>query len=337
MPKTLGRVSALSAVAAASAAVLLGGCAAPPAGGDRSVTITRTTYGIPHITARDPESLAYGVAYAYAQDNVCMTADTLVTARGQRSSTFGPKTIGLLGRRYLPNEQIDLFIAAHMDDAMLARQWAATSPQVQASIGTPEEIRQLVDVEFADYYSSSPAGSFAARVWTNNAWAAAQALLFGAALVVPCLVWVLWPNALNVGIAGGLLAANGRLDLFFGLITPHGLLELTAVFVAAGVGMRLGWTILDPGPRPRAVAIAEEGRSAIVVALGLIVVLLVSGVIEAFVTPSPLPTWARIGIGVLAWAGFLAYVAVFGRRAERAGDIGDLVGDEATDVLPYAA
>ena len=40
------------------------------------MTIERTTYGIPHITANDPESLAYGVAYAYAQDNVCMTADS---------------------------------------------------------------------------------------------------------------------------------------------------------------------------------------------------------------------------------------------------------------------
>ena len=134
MPKTLGLATALSAVAAASAALFLSGCAVQPgaAGGDRSVTIQRTTYGIPHITARDPESLAYGVAYAYAQDNVCMTADTLVTVRGQRSSTFGPKTIGLLGRRYIPNEQIDLFMAAHMDDAALERAWSGTSAQTQA-------------------------------------------------------------------------------------------------------------------------------------------------------------------------------------------------------------
>ena len=40
-------------------------------------------------------------------------------------------------------------------------------------------------------------------------------------------------------------------------------------------------------------------RSAVAVALGLVVVLAVSGVVEAFVTPSALPTWARIGIGVL--------------------------------------
>lgn len=122
------------ALLAASAVLMLTACANPPGspGNDRSATIERTTYGIPHITAPDPESLAYGVAYAYAQDNVCMTADQLVTARGQRSATFGGKTIGLLGRRYLPNEQIDLFMAAHMDDAALARSWAATSAQVQS-------------------------------------------------------------------------------------------------------------------------------------------------------------------------------------------------------------
>lgn len=130
MRQTTGRRAAFTA----TAMLLLTACASQPdaAGSDRSVTIERTTYGIPHITAQDPESLAYGVAYAYAQDNVCMTADQLVTARGQRSTTFGGKTIGLLGRRYLPNEQIDLFMAAHMDDAALARNWAATSAQAQS-------------------------------------------------------------------------------------------------------------------------------------------------------------------------------------------------------------
>ena len=125
---------ALTTLAAACTALFLAGCASQPgaAGTDRSVTIERTTYGIPHITANDPESLAYGVAYAYAQDNVCMTADQLVTARGQRSSTFGAQTIGLLGRRYIPNAQIDLFMAAHMDDAMLERAWAQTSAETQA-------------------------------------------------------------------------------------------------------------------------------------------------------------------------------------------------------------
>ena len=196
--------------------------------------------------------------------------------------------------------------------------WVAANPDVQATVATPEEIRQLADGDFADYYTENPAGSFAARVWTNNAWVAAMSLVGGALLCLPA-VYVLWQNAANVGLVAGLMASAGRLDVFFGLIIPHGLLELTAVFLAAAAGIRLGWQVIDPGRRPRSVALAEEGRAAVTIALGLVVVLFVSGLVEAFVTPSPLPTWARIGIGVAVWAAFLAYVVVLGRRAEEEG------------------
>lgn len=212
--------------------------------------------------------------------------------------------------------------------------WVAGDPRVQAAIAAPEEVRQLVEVDFERYYSSNPAGSFAAQVWTNNAWVAALCIATGV-LLLP-VAWVLLTNTLNLGIAGGLMAAHGRLDLFFGLILPHGLLELTAVFVAAGVGLRLGWSWVDPGPRTRAAALGEEGRAAAAVVLGLVLVFLVAGVIEAFVTPSGLPTWARIGIGAGAEAAFLAYVLVLGRRAVRAGETGDLAAGEGADVLPSA-
>jgi len=122
--------------------------------------------------------------------------------------------------------------------------------------------------------------------------------------------------------------------LFFGLILPHGLLELTAVFVAGATGLRLFWAWIDPGPRTRAAAVAQEGRSAMAVALGLVVVLAVSGVIEAFVTPSPLPTWARISIGALAEVGFLAYVFTVGRWAWQRGVTGDVAARDAGDAAP---
>jgi uncharacterized membrane protein SpoIIM required for sporulation len=214
--------------------------------------------------------------------------------------------------------------------------WVAAHPEVQAAVATPEQIRQLADQDFAQYYSANPAGSFAAQVWTNNAWVGALALVGGACLCLPA-VYVLWQNAANVGLTAGLMAAAGRLDVFFGLICPHGLLELAAVFLAAAVGLRLGWQVIDPGPRPRSVALAAEGRAAITVAVGLVPVFLVSGLVEAFVTPSPLPTWARIAIGSVVWLAFLAYVLVLGRRAVAAGVDGDLVGAGlASDTLPYA-
>ncbi len=214
--------------------------------------------------------------------------------------------------------------------------WVAANPEVQSTLAPPAAVQQLVDHDFADYYSAAPAAEFAFGVWTNNAWIAAGCLALGVFLGIP-VVNILWQNAVNVGISGGLMWAYDRADVFFGLITPHGLLEMTAVLVAGGAGLRLGWTVVSPGPRTRLQALAETGRATVGMALGIAVMLLVSGVIEAFVTPSGLPTWARVGIGVAAELAFVAYVVVLGRRAARAGETGDLAAADRGDVLPTAA
>jgi uncharacterized membrane protein SpoIIM required for sporulation len=216
--------------------------------------------------------------------------------------------------------------------------WIAANPHVQATLGTPAYLRELTRPggEYETYYSSHPAASFAAEVWTNNAMATGICLVFGVFLGIPVL-YVLATNMLNLAAGIGLMASAGRLDTFLGLILPHGLLELTAVFIAAGTGLRLGWTVIDPGPRPRRLALAEEGRSAIGMAIGLTAVLFVSGALEAFVTPSGLPTWARIGIGVAVELLFLAYVYVIGRRAALSGETGDLEEADRSDALPTAA
>ncbi len=206
------------------------------------------------------------------------------------------------------------------------------NPEVQGALAPPEAVKQLVEQDFEAYYSSAPAQDFAARVFTNNAFIAAALIVVGVLLVpVPFL---LYSNAVNVGVAGGFMAANGRADLFFGLILPHGLLELTAVFIAAGLGLKLGWTVIDPGARTRSTALAEEGRALVVGALGTGLLLFVSGLIEAFVTPSPLPTWARLAIGITAELLLFAWVFVLGRRAVLAGATGDLELSLRGDSLP---
>ena len=201
--------------------------------------------------------------------------------------------------------------------------WVDTHPDVQRSLLPPGDVRNLVNHQFADYYSAHPAHDFAAQVWTNNVWVCAEVLVGGLTFGL-LTIYSLLANVVNVGVIGGYMAAAGKLGLFLGLIAPHGILELTAVFVATGAGLRLGWATIDPGPLPRSDAIAREGRSTVVIALGLVVVLAVSGAIEAFVTPSGLPTWARIGIGIIAELLFLTYVWTFGRRAALAGETGDL-------------
>jgi uncharacterized membrane protein SpoIIM required for sporulation len=200
--------------------------------------------------------------------------------------------------------------------------WLIEHPRVEQSLLSPREVDQLVNNDFAGYYSEYAAGHFAAQVWVNNAWVSALCIALGI-LGVP-VIMLLFNNLANLAIVGSIMMRHDRGELFWGLILPHGLLELTAVFVAGGVGLRLFWSWIEPGDQSRTASIAREGRTAATVALGLIAVLLVTGIIEAFVTPSGLPTWARVGIGVLAELVFFAYVFVLGRRAVHRGHTGDI-------------
>jgi len=200
--------------------------------------------------------------------------------------------------------------------------WLLDHPDVEQTLLSPRDVDQLVNHEFSGYYSQYAATHFAAEVWTNNVWVTALCLAMGV-LGLPVL-YVMFQNIANLAVIGSIMTRHGHGAEFWGLILPHGLLELTAVFIAGGVGLRLFWSWVEPGDLTRAASFAREGRTAGTVALGLVGVLAVSGCIEAFVTPSPLPTWARIAIGGLAEATFLAYVFVLGRQAVARGHTGDL-------------
>ena len=205
--------------------------------------------------------------------------------------------------------------------------WISQNPAVMAAIGDNEYLKQIAEEDFVDYYSENPAASFMGQVWTNNAWIAAQCIAFGVlGIFVP---YIIVQNAQNLGVNAAVMFEYQHGDVFFLYILPHGLLELTAIFVAAAAGLRIFWAWVAPGPLTRGRSLAENGRSLFTVAIGLVFVLFVSGVIEGFVTPSPLPAWLKIVIGAIALLAFLFYMVVIGGRAARAGQTGDLEEFEA--------
>jgi uncharacterized membrane protein SpoIIM required for sporulation len=201
--------------------------------------------------------------------------------------------------------------------------WLANSPAARDA-AAPAAVRQAyVSHDFASYYRSEPAANFASQVYTNNVVVAAEAFAGGIAAGIPTAA-ALIENGANLGFAGGLFAAAGHPGEFWGLILPHGLLELTSVILAGAGGLRLGVTLVDPGDRRRSAALAEEGVRAVTVVLGVVVSLAVAGTIEGFVTGSGLPTVLRVGIGVTVEVLFLAWALLGGRRAAALGCTGRL-------------
>jgi uncharacterized membrane protein SpoIIM required for sporulation len=190
--------------------------------------------------------------------------------------------------------------------------WVASSEAARDASLSPEERAAYVATEFEDYYSQAPAQEFASHVTVNNIQVSVLAFAGGAFAALPGAA-LLAVNGANLGVAGGVFADAGQIGKFLGLITPHGLLELTAIAITAGAGLRIGWAMLAPGDRRRSDALSEEGRRAIALVLGCTLLFVVAGLIEGFVTPSSLPTGARVAVGVLVELAFLAYVLGQGR------------------------
>lgn len=203
--------------------------------------------------------------------------------------------------------------------------WLAGSPAALDASVPPELQRVIAESQFRDYYRSDAAQNFAGQVTVNNAFVAFLTFALG---VVPIVgpASVLLQNGLNVGVMGAVMHHAGEGPQFWGLILPHGLLEIASILVAGGAGLQISWAMIAPGDRTRGAALRDAGLRSVVIVGGLVVCFTVAGFIEGFVTPSDLPTAMRIAIGVAVLTLFVAYVVGFGSRAVRDGATG-LLGE----------
>ncbi|MEO0643528.1 MAG: penicillin acylase family protein, partial [Pseudomonadota bacterium] len=111
---------------ATAAAAIFAAMAAGDAQAARyEASITRTTYGIPHIEADTWQGVGYGVAYAYAQDNICLVAEEFATIAGERSLHFGPGGTSVMGFQEVDNVTSDFFYRSQLEITRLRSSAAA--------------------------------------------------------------------------------------------------------------------------------------------------------------------------------------------------------------------
>ena len=165
----------------------------------------------------------------------------------------------------------------------------------------------------ADLHESADTRTgFAASIFTNNIKVSMLAFAGGMLFGLPTL-YLLIQNGVLAGVIAGLAIGAGNGRVFFELVLPHGVLELSCIVVSAAAGLRVGLAIIDPGTRERAVALREEARAAIEILLGTAAWLVVAGLVEGFLTPTGqgLTVVLVVGFGL----GTLFWVLVFWRGA----------------------
>ena len=207
--------------------------------------------------------------------------------------------------------------------AAVQAHYLMTTPEAMNELGTPEMLRNYAQADFVEYYHQDTNAQFGASVWANNSWIALASVASGITGVLP--LKILWDNAVAIGDASAIVMTYGGVWHFFRFILPHGVPELTAIFISIAAGLRVFWALLVPGPATRFQAVGQAARASITIAAGCAILLAGSGILEGFVTPSSLPDAVKVTLGVLLTAAAWAYILILGRRAaldDASSDVG---------------
>lgn len=152
------------------------------------------------------------------------------------------------------------------------------------------------------------------NIFTNNIHVTFLAFALGALFGLGTL-YVL---AFNGASFGAIIALTYRAgfgnDLLLGFVISHGVIELTCIFIAAGAGLLIGTALLMPGNLSRADALKSRGIEAVRLVVGCIPLLVVAGLVEGFISPQPIPSVIKIGIGVLTGITLYSYLLLAGRE-----------------------
>ena len=183
-----------------------------------------------------------------------------------------------------------------------------------ASYLVPEQVLDSVkDRRMWTEGALPPSELMASLVMANNIRVALFAFA-GGALFGTATFFVLALNGLSLGAVAGICQAYSLSLRLWSFIAPHGFIELTVIFIAGGAGLRVGYALLRPGFYPRREALALAARQVVRLLFGCVPLLVVAGIIEAFVSPSALLPEAKIGIGAGTGVMLYGYLFLSGRR-----------------------
>ena len=108
---------------------------------------------------------------------------------------------------------------------------------------------------------------------------------------------LLFQNGLSVGVISTACVQHGMGLNIGSFIAAHGALELPSIFIAGGAGLRLGAGILFPGMLRRRDALALAGSESIRLVAGTVPLLIIAGLFEAFLSPTPAPVALKFSVG----------------------------------------
>lgn len=164
-----------------------------------------------------------------------------------------------------------------------------------------------------DYDLGESLSVFAAFLFQNNARVSLLAFALGFALGIPTAILLIY-NGFILGAFVSLFANRGLGFEVMGWLLIHGVTELLGIVLAGAAGFLLGGTLAFPGDRRRIDALADAGRQAGTIGMGVVVMMLIAALLEGFgrqLINSDVIRYLIAGTTLLLW---ISYFYIHGRR-----------------------
>lgn len=190
------------------------------------------------------------------------------------------------------------------------------------SLFLPEQFRDSFDGwkrGFADHgdISAGEGITFSSQLMTNNTQVGIIAFATGITILLP--IYLLLQNGGTMGALIAVVQPTHHLTSMWAGILPHGVCELSAIFICGGAGLCIGWALIAPGERSRKDALVVAGKDACKMMVGTIPLFIIAGIIEGNVSHSSLPHFVKFTLAAVQFIALMFYI--YGSRplTEQAG------------------
>jgi uncharacterized membrane protein SpoIIM required for sporulation len=147
---------------------------------------------------------------------------------------------------------------------------------------------------------------FSSYLMANNIQVGVIAFATGITTIMPC--YLMYDNGATMGDLIAVVQPTGYLTSLWAGILPHGVCELTAIFIAGGAGLLIGWSLIAPGSYTRKDALVRNGKDAVQMMVATVPLLVLAGIIEGNVSHSSLPHFLKFTLAAIEFSAMVAYV-----------------------------
>jgi uncharacterized membrane protein SpoIIM required for sporulation len=203
-------------------------------------------------------------------------------------------------------------LALFLGSGALGAALAYRDPDFETRILGPEMVETIARREMWTHSIVAIKPVASSAIMTNNLSVALTTFAMGITAGIGT-IYMLAFNGLLLGVIGMACGLAGMSLQLWSFVAPHGVLELPAIVIAGSAGLRLAHGLIFPGLRPRRESVGREGTEGVKLVLGCVPILIIAGVIEAFVSPTDLGVALKLGLAAALFVLLLSYL--FWKRA----------------------